>query len=250
MPVLEVPGAALWYQDPGGSGFPVVFVHPASGSNESWRFQQQPFKSAGYRCITYDLRGWGRSASEGDPGCMSDDLAALVDGLHLEKFALVGAAYGGFGALDYALRFPSRLSALVLSGTQGGIADPEYTRVRERVVAPEIRALPLEFRELGAGYRVRDPEGVQAWLEITRAEGHARQRMHTQIALPMLAQLSVPTLLIAGGADLLAPPELMRQIAAHMPEHEFVCVCESGHCVHWEEPEAWNRLVLDFLSRR
>jgi pimeloyl-ACP methyl ester carboxylesterase len=253
MPVLNVPGAALWYQDAGSGasdGAPVVFLHPASGSSDSWRFQQQPFKTAGYRCITYDLRGWGRSTSEGDPGCMSDDLAALVDALHLDRFSLVGAAYGGFGALDYAMRFPERLRALVLSGTQGGIADPQYASVRERVVAPPVRALPLEFRELGACYRTRDPAGVQQWLEITRAEGHARQRMHTQIALRMLAQLHVPTLLIAGGSDLLAPPELMRQFAAHLPDHEFVTVCESGHCVHWEEPEQWNRLVLDFLSRR
>ena len=122
--------------------------------------------------------------------------------------------------------------------------------MRERVVAAPIRALPLEFRELGPSYRARDPEGAQAWLEISRAEGHVRQRMHTQIALPMLAQLDVPTLLIAGGADLLAPPELMRQIAAHIPSSEFATVCEAGHCVHWEDPQEWNRLVLSFLSRR
>lgn len=250
MPVLEVPGCALWYADAGGAGDPVIFLHPASGSADSWRFQQQPFRDAGFRCITYDLRGWGRSSSEGDPGCMSDDLAALVDALGLERFVLVGAAYGGFGTLDYALRFPSRLRALVLSGTQAGIADPSYTAIRERVVAPPVRALPLEFRELGPSYRVRNPPELRQWLEITRAEGHARQRMHTQIALPMLGELHVATLLIAGGADLLAPPELMRQIAAHIPSSEFVTVCEAGHCVHWEDPTEWNRLVLGFLSRQ
>ena len=244
MPVLNVPGATLWYQDSGAPGTPVVFLHPASGSSDSWRFQQQPFRDAGYRCITYDLRGWGRSTSEGDPGCMSDDLVALVDSLHLDRFVLVGAAYGGFGALDYALRFPERLVALVLSGTQGGIPVPE------RVVAPPIRALPLEFRELGPSYRLRDPQGVQEWLEITRAEGHARQRLHLQISLGMMGNLQTPTLFIAGGADLLAPPELMRRMAALVPSHEFVTLCESGHCIHWEEPEEWNRLVLDFLSRQ
>jgi pimeloyl-ACP methyl ester carboxylesterase len=179
---------------------------------------------------------------------MSDDLAALVDHLQLTRFVVVGAAYGGFGALDYALRFPDRIRALVLSGSQAGIADPDYTSLRQRVVSAPVRELPLEFRELGASYRARDPDGVQQWLEITRAEGHARQRMHVQIALPMLAALSLPTLLLAGGADLLAPPELMRRFAAHLPNHQFFTVCESGHCIHWEQPEEWNRLVLDFLA--
>jgi pimeloyl-ACP methyl ester carboxylesterase len=243
----------LWYSDSGGDGKPVVFMHPASGSADSWRFQRDAFAARGYRCVTYDLRGWGRSAaSPGDPGCMSDDLAALVDLLGLERFTLIAAAYGGFGGLDYALRFPSRLSALVLSATQAGIADPAYTAVRERVVSAPIRGLPLELRELGPSYRTRDASGVQSWLEVAHAAGEppvsARQRTSLQIMLPMLADLRVPTLLIAGGADLLAPPALMRLFAANIPEHRFVVFGEAGHCVHWEQPQEWNAAVLDFLD--
>lgn len=227
-------------------------MHPASGSSAAWRFQLEPFAARGYRCITYDLRGWGQSRSAGgDPGAMSDDLLALADHLGLQRFSLVGAAYGGFGALDFALRFPERLHALVLSATQAGIADPTYTAVRERVVEPPIRALPLELRELGPSYRARSPEGVQQWLEVAHAsepKSPARQRTHLQIMLPMLEDLRVPTLLIAGGADLLAPPELMRLFAAHIPSAKFTLFGESGHCVHWEQPEDWNREVLTFLA--
>jgi pimeloyl-ACP methyl ester carboxylesterase len=255
MAELEVPGATLYYADAGDAGVPVVFLHPASGSNQSWRFQLPAFAAHGYRCITFDLRGWGRSRRERDTtdnGCMSDDVAALIEHLQLKRFILIAAAYGGFGGLDYALRFPERLIALVLSGTQGGIADPSYVALRERVVSAEIRSLPLELRELGASYRTRDPQGVQAWLEVAHAAGEppasARQRMHTQISVPMLGNLHVPTLLIAGGADLLAPPELMRQFAAGIPQHRFVTICESGHCVHWEHPDEWNAEVLGYLS--
>jgi pimeloyl-ACP methyl ester carboxylesterase len=254
MSVLDVPGAALWYQDAGGEGTPAVFLHPASGSSDSWRYQLEPFAASGVRCITYDLRGWGRSRPnvEGaDPGCMSDDLQALVEHLGLDRFVLIAAAYGGFGGVDYALRWPERLLGFVLSASQGGIADPEYTRLRERVVSAPIRGLPLELRELGPSYRTRDPEGVEAWLEVAHAAGEpavsARQRMHVEISLPMLKGLRVPTLLVAGGADLLAPPELMRRIAAHIPTQQVVTLGEAGHCVHWEQPDEWNRLVLDFL---
>ncbi len=253
---LPVPGATLYFEDAGGAGTPVVFMHPASGSADAWQLQLPAFQADGYRTITYDLRGWARSRpdpSADDPGCMSDDLLALVDHLQLEKFVLVAAAYGGFGGLDFALRFPDRVQAFVLSGSQGGVADPSYVATRERVVSSPIRGLPIDLRELGPSYRARDPEGIQRWLEIGHAAGEppasARQRMHLQIMLPMLANLTAPTLMLAGGADLLAPAELMRQIAAHVPNHEFVTIGEAGHCIHWECPADWNRLALEFLSK-
>jgi pimeloyl-ACP methyl ester carboxylesterase len=256
MPVLNVRGAALWYQDAGGEGAPVVFMHPASGTSDSWRFQFDAFAPAGYRCIAFDLRGWGRSQLEegSDPGCMSDDVQAIADALGLERFALVGAAYGGFGALDYALRFAERVGALVLSGTMGGIVDPQYTAVRDRVVAAPIRSLPHELSELGPSYRARDPDGVQRWLEIVPAARwqppSPRQRMHHQIMLRTLETLTVPTAVIAGDADLWAPPALTRLWAAHIPSCAFTTIAEAGHCVHWECPDEWNRVVLDFLAGR
>jgi pimeloyl-ACP methyl ester carboxylesterase len=73
--------------------------------------------------------------------------------------------------------------------------------------------------------------------------------MHRPIMLPGLAGITVPTLIVAGGADLLAPAELMRMIAAHMPNHEFATIGEAGHCIHWEHADEWNRLALDFLGK-
>jgi len=254
MPVLNVPGAVLSYQDAGGEGQPVMFLHPASGTSDSWVFQLEAFAAAGYRCIRFDLRGWGRSqpADGSEPGCMSDDVQALADALKLQRFALVGAAYGGFGALDYALRFPSRVSALVLSATLSGIRDPEYTAIVQRVVSTPIRELPHELSELGPSYRTRDPDGVRRWLEVLPAARSQSQSLmqstHLQITFPVLETLDVPTLIIAGDADLWAPPALMRLVASHIPACTFATVPEAGHSVHWESPEEWNLLVLDFLS--
>jgi pimeloyl-ACP methyl ester carboxylesterase len=249
---VDVPGARLWVEDSGGDRLPVIFMHPAAGTSASWVHQVEAFTASGYRCITYDLRGWGQSVPIGDaaPGVMSDDVMVLANALGLQRFVLIAAAYGGFGGLDFALRFPDRLRAFVLVTSQGGLSDPDYAAVLARVVTPEIRALPLHLRELGPSYRTEDPEGVERWRSLlAEGETHRRQSPRLQITLRMLEGLSVPTLLLAAGADLLAPPALMRLMANRIPNCTFECIAEAGHSAHWERPGEWNRLVLDFLER-
>ena len=82
MPYVDLPGVHLWYTDTGGIGTPVVFMHAASGTCESWVYQLPVFTAAGYRCIAYDRRNWGRSQPDltggEQPGSVSDDLHGLV----------------------------------------------------------------------------------------------------------------------------------------------------------------------------
>ena len=61
MPFVNLPGVDLWFEDTGGSGTPVIFLHAASGTCDSWVHQLPAFTTSGYRCITYDRRTWGRS---------------------------------------------------------------------------------------------------------------------------------------------------------------------------------------------
>ena len=89
MPYIELPGVHLWYTDTGGNGVPVVFMHAASGTCDSWVYQLPIFTAAGYRCITYDRRGWGRSRpdlSGEQPGDVSADLHGLAEHLGLARF--------------------------------------------------------------------------------------------------------------------------------------------------------------------
>jgi pimeloyl-ACP methyl ester carboxylesterase len=254
MPYVDLPDVQLWYEDTGGDGAAVVFVHPAAGSSESWVNQLPAFVAAGYRCVTYDLRGWRNSRQPPEAagkGHLSDDLEALVQHLGLEQFHLIAAAYGGFGGVDYALRFPQRLRSFVLATSQGGLTDPDYVALREWVANRDVRAMPVQFRELGPSYRTESPEGVERWLQIIEEAGGepTRQPLSQEVTLGSLESLQVPTLLLAGDADLLAPPALMRLLAARIPDAELVTVPEAGHSAHWERPEEWNRLVLEFLGR-
>jgi pimeloyl-ACP methyl ester carboxylesterase len=257
MPYVELPGVYLWYNDSGGNGVPVVFMHAASGTGESWVHQLPAFTAAGYRCITYDRRGWGRSRPDltgEQPGYMSDDLHGLADHLGLDHFHLAATAAGGIGGLDYALEHPERVRSLVVADSIGGVQDSEYLDVQHRLRPPEIQGLPIELRELGASYRGINPEGTRRWIAIERAsrpEGtHGPgQPLRHPMTFVRLETMQVPVLVVVGEADLLSPPALMRLLAAHIPHCQFVTVPEAGHAAHWEQPEIWNRIVLEFMGR-
>jgi pimeloyl-ACP methyl ester carboxylesterase len=258
MPYVELPGVSLWYQDTGGAGTPVVFLHAASGTGDSWVYQLPAFTAAGYRCITYDRRNWGRSRPSDtgqQPGHGSDDLHGLVDHLSLDRFHLVATAAGGIVALDYALEHPQRVRGLVVANSIGGVQDPEYLEVQQRIRPPEIQNLPIQLRELGPSYRGLDPDGTRRWVEIehsTRQDGVHPQAQPTSqpITYARLARLPVPALLIMGDADLLSPPALMRMLAGAIPGSQVAVVPEAGHAAFWEQPDLWNRLVLEFIGSR
>ena len=90
------------------------------------------------------------------------------------------------------------------------------------------------------------------WVAIERGAGQNRPRqgLATQITYAALQSLHVPTLAVAAGADLLAPPALMRLIATQIHACRFEVIAEAGHSAHWERPAEWNRIVLDFLAEQ
>lgn len=256
MPYLSLPGVDLWYEDSGGDGAPVIFLHAASGACEGWIYQRPAFSSAGYRCIAYDRRTWGRSRTtdeEQQPGFSGDDLHGLLTGLSLNRVHLVATAAGGITALDYALAHPERVRSLVVANTIGGVQDESYLEVQRRLRPPEIQNLPVELRELGPSYRGTDPDGVSRWLEIevdSRPDGPVpAQPTREPITYARLGTMRAPALVVSGEADLLSPPALMRMLAAHIPGARFVSLPDAGHAGFWERPEVWNGIVLEFIGQ-
>jgi pimeloyl-ACP methyl ester carboxylesterase len=253
----ELPGVRIWFKDTGGSGVPLVLLHAATGSSQVWEHQLPAFTTAGYRVIAYDRRGFGRStsvSSGAQPGTGADDLHALIAHLGIDRFHLLGTAAGGFVALDYALSFPQQLRSLVFANSIGGIQDEEYVELGRRLRPPQFSALPPELRELGPSYRAANPQGTARWMELARTnqpEGQPApaQAMRNRITFSALESIKVPTLLLTGDADMYAPPPVLRLFAARIKNSESVIVPEAGHSTFWEQPAAFNKAVLDFVSK-
>jgi len=257
VPHADLAGVRLWYRDSGGAGAGVVFLHAGFGHSEFFEaFQLPAFAAAGYRAIAYDRRGYGRSQSvseEGDPVAAADDLHALVNHLKLGPFHLVATAAGGIVAVDYALTHVKQLRSLVIANSIMGVQDAEYLELGRRLRPPEFEQLPHSFRELGPEYRAANPQGVTHWIEIERRTRHdvrptRGQAPRKRITFASLAGIDVPALLLTGDADLYSPPTAMRLCAAHLPNARFESLPAVGHSAFWEQPEAFNRLVLDFIA--
>lgn len=254
---VDLPGVRLWYVDTGGSGMPVVLLHANTGTVESWEAQLQAFSGSGYRVIAFDRRGWGRSvampATGEQPGSIAGDLEALAQHLGLARFVLVGIAGGGFAALDYAAWKPERLHKLVIAGSNGMFSEPQMQAFYARIAVPGLTGR-LEVRpylEVGVAYRAENPEGFSRFIEMEHAARQPdapAQPLRTPNTFAKVAGIATPTLILMGGADLLAPPALMRTWANHLANASYVEIGDAGHSINWERPEQFNALVLDFLK--
>ena len=250
----DLPGVRLWYTDSGGNGVPLILLHANTGNADGWQYNIPGFVEAGYRVVAFDRRGWGRSTANPDtgpqPGTIADDLHALVEHLGIDRFHLVGVAGGGFAAYDYVLWHPERLRSLVIAASSGAIVNEELQQLRQKTALPGISSWPAEFREVSMGYRATNPEGLQRWLEIhhsSQQQGAPAQPQRTKITFEKLATIRVPTLLMPGDQDVLTPPWVMRRQLAHIPAAKFIVLPEAAHSINWEQPEAFNRHVLDFI---
>jgi pimeloyl-ACP methyl ester carboxylesterase len=252
--MADLPGTHLGYWDTGGDGTPVVFLHPATGSALIWLYQQPVFAKAGYRVIAYSRRNHYNSdpAPEDNPGMGSEDLHNLIEFLGPKKFHAVSSAAGGSVATDYAFSHPERLLSLTVSSNNLAARNGYIAETAARIRPEEEKDLPRWFWELGPSYRAANAAGVEKWIELSRKSmtgRGARQKLANTVTPAKLETLKVPTLLITGAADLVTPPAIMRMIARHIPNSELVIVAESGHSPYWEQPEFFNRTVLDFIAR-
>jgi pimeloyl-ACP methyl ester carboxylesterase len=244
--IAEIGGAKIWYEDSGGAGIPLVLLHAGTGSTKMWLHQVPAFTAAGYRVVAYDRRGHGQSGP--GQGVAVDDLLLLLDRLKINSTHLLGTAAGGIAAFDFALAFPERLRSLIVANSIGGVQDPDYLELQALLrPKPQFDALPAEVRELGPSYRAANPDGVRRWVELENAAPPPKVATRNRITFALLEKIRTPTLLMTGDADLYTPPSVLKLFTDRIRHAQSVVFPECGHSAYWEQPERFNREVLEFL---
>jgi pimeloyl-ACP methyl ester carboxylesterase len=269
MPTAQVNGLSLFYEEV-GEGPPLVFVHEFAGEARSWHLQVR-FFARRYRTIACNARGYPPSDVPDDPTAYSqdqaaDDIRGLLDALGIRKAHICGLSMGGYATLHFGLRYPERALSLVVAGAGYGSVAGEREKFRRDVEETARRferdgmKAVAEFYTKGptrVQFKDKDPAGWQEFYDMfcaQSAKGHALTMRGVQMSRPSVYELeaamermTVPTLIVTGDEDepCLEPAIFMKR---KIRSSGLVVMPKAGHTVNLEDPDAFNRAVLDFLT--
>jgi 3-oxoadipate enol-lactonase len=260
---IPVPGGRL-SAVADGEGAPIVLLHAGVVDSRVWEPFVPRLTGAGYRTIRYDARGFGHSVTEDVEFSRVDDLVAVLDAFGIERAALVGNSQGGQIALDFAVRHPERVAALVqLASGIGGLDVPMSPRdeaVEQRYeeidAAGDIQALTdFELALWGAGVEQpveRLPDELRAFLRpmfeaANEGRPRGRQVPLDPPAAERLDRLTMPVLFVHGALDFSYVETFGRHLEANVPNARLVVIPDVAHLVAVEAPDATARLVLDLI---
>jgi pimeloyl-ACP methyl ester carboxylesterase len=263
-------GIRLSYEET-GQGTPLIFVHEFAGDHRSYEAQLRHF-SRRYRAIAFNARGYPPSDVPDDISAYSqaraaDDILAVLDHVGAERAHVAGISMGAFATLHFGLRHPGRALSLCLGGCGYG-AEPDRIalfRAEADATAAMLRqdgmaafAERYAFGPTRVQFANKDPRGhaaFKAMLAEHSATGSANTQIGVQKERPSLydltdalARITLPTLIVAGDEDwpCLAPSLMLKRV---IPSAALAILPNTGHALSVEEPDAYNRLLDDFLAQ-
>ncbi|MFI6930779.1 alpha/beta fold hydrolase [Streptomyces sp. NPDC050287] len=262
----------IYYEDH-GSGRPVVLIHGYPLNGHSWEKQERVLLEAGYRVITYDRRGFGRSSQPTvgyDYDTFAADLKALLDHLDVRDVVLVGFSMGTGEVTRYLGTYGSqRVSKAVLMGAippfllktddnPEGVDASVFDGIKKAVLADR----PAYFKDFldnfynvdtYAGTRISDQAWQNSFNVAVAASAWAAYACVDSWLTDFRADLpniDVPTLLVHGDADRILPYEnTAKRLPELIKDLTFVTVEGGPHNIAWTHPEEVNKALLDFLDK-
>jgi 3-oxoadipate enol-lactonase len=256
-------GTQIYYET-AGTGQSMILIHAGVADSRMWDEQFATFAGQ-YRVVRYDLRGFGRSAMVSGQFSHHDDVAGLLDFLQLERAIVVAISFGGKIALDFALAYPQRVTALALGAPSiSGVAPS--ARIQQ-IWEEEDAAIEREEWETAVELNLkvwvdgihRQPDEVDT---AVRQKVGQMQREIFQMEIPenveelrlepaandRLAEITAPTLVLVGDLDLPEKVEQAAWLAQQIRNAQNAVIPGVAHMLNMEKPALFNQLVLDFLQ--
>ena len=258
--ITLVDDASIAYDDV-GTGLPVVFLHAFPLNRTMWEPQISALVGD-CRCISIDVRGFGQSTAA-PPYTVdryADDVAAVLDGLQIQRSVIVGLSMGGYVAFAMWRRHRDRIRGLVLADTRAGADTIETVgRRRELIEIAETQgSTAVANRQISAlvGKTTRDKrpdiyDAVHRMIAESSVEG-ITGALEAMIQRPdssdTCTTIDVPTLVIVGDEDVPTPVAEARALAALIPGSRLEILTQAGHVSNVERPAAFNTVVSEFLA--
>jgi pimeloyl-ACP methyl ester carboxylesterase len=269
MPYVEANGAKLYFEE-SGNGYPIIFIHEFASDLRGWEAQLQHF-SRGYRCIAYNARGYPPSDVPQEAALYGwefavDDIAAVMRGLSVERAHLVGLSMGGYAALQFGLRYPEKVSAIVAASVGSGSHPAQRdawlreTSVLARIFIDHGMVSMAERMARGPArvqLKYKDPKGSREFVVRLRqhsALGMSNTMARCQALRPslhdlrdQLSEMTMPVLLAVGDEDP-ACLETNLMLKSALPNASLWICPNTGHAINLEEPAAFNAQVENFTG--
>jgi 3-oxoadipate enol-lactonase len=231
----------------------VVFSNSLGTTLELWEAQVPAFTPV-FRMLRYDQLGHGRSDVRPRPYTVEQlgrELVDLLDSLELDRVSFCGLSLGGAVGQWLGAHAPERIDRLVLAGTSAYFGPPE--RWIERAAQVEAEGMgPVADATMARWFTpaFADTGPFHETLSATPPEGYIAccNALTTFDGRSDLLAISAPTLVVVGAQDPATPPEQAEQIAAGVPGARLVVIADAAHLVNVEQPDAFNRAVLDHLE--
>lgn len=280
---------SIYYRDI-GQGRPIIVLHGGPSFDHTYLLPEMDLLAETFRLIYYDQRGRGKSTSDVRPEDVSiasevADLNALGEHLQLDSVALLGHSWGGLLALEYAIRHPERVSALILMNSAPA-SYQDWIHFDEELNARRVHGEQDRMQDLAASasfgegdpdaradyYRIHFRPGLARPDELgqlvarlrarfagmTRTDmllaGNISERLFDETAessrydlLPQLTRLRVPTLVIHGDHDFI-PIECVAHVAEAIIGAQLVVLEDCGHFAYLERLEAVRKEIVAFLG--
>jgi 3-oxoadipate enol-lactonase len=257
MPEIEGEGGRIHWRADGPPNAPTLLCSNSLGSDlDLWRPQLDALRS--YRIIRYDTRGHGRSSATPGPyglDLLGEDAVAVMDAAGTKRADFMGISLGGLTGMWLGIHAAERVRKLVLANTGAKIGTTESWNQRIEAVRSQglaaiadsvlARWFTPEFSASGAGilaqiratFVATPPEGYIACCEALR-EADLREE---------IARIQAPVLVVTGAGDVSTPPALGQLVSDRIAGARLVTLA-AAHISNVEQPSAFNRAVLDFLS--
>ncbi len=252
------------FRDVGSGRGVVVLLHGFPFTSEMWTSQLDALADR-YRIIAPDFRGFGGSQTSPHSytlARLADDISELLVSLGIERAVIGGLSMGGYVAFEFYRRHVQQVAGLVLADTR---PDPDSAEARAnrlrmaalvqaegvtavveqlipKLLSPETRTeRPEVERRLRAMMGSATPSAIAHALEAMASRRDAR---------PLLASVSVPTLVVVGADDQLTPPDESRAWSRAIDGAVFERIDGAGHVSNLERPQTFNARLLAFLDAR
>jgi 3-oxoadipate enol-lactonase len=242
----------------------ILFIHGFPFDHSMWRRQLDAL--SGWQCLAPDLRGAGTADAPASPdeysmGSYARDLIGFLDERHVESVVVCGLSMGGYITFELLRQVPQRVRAAILCNTKSTADTPDAKRGRDTLAAKARNqgasavAEDLVPKLVAGATRERRPEIVREVTALIERQpvvgivGALRALRERPDSTPLLGEIRVPVLVIAGDDDQITPAAGMQEMARAIPGARFALIRHAGHLTPLEQPAAVNAELESFLAK-